>query len=83
MYPENLVFAFWINLTASENLTEAAALALPPTVGLTFKDQVNLYPSPIDRASWGLYGDEIAEFHWRNPRPWELTASPYSTTDTR
>jgi hypothetical protein len=69
MYPENLVFAFWINLTASENLTEAAALALPPTVGLTFRDQVNLYPAPIDRASWGLYGDEIAEFHWTKPAP--------------
>jgi hypothetical protein len=69
MYPENLVFTFWINLTASENLTEAAALALPPTVGLTFRDQVNLYPSPIDRASWGLYGDEIAEFHWTKPAP--------------
>jgi hypothetical protein len=67
MYPENLVFAFWINLTASENLTEAAALALPPTVGLTLRDQVNLYPSPIDRVSWGLYGDEIAEFHWTKP----------------
>ncbi|MGC9514082.1 hypothetical protein [Methanocrinis sp.] len=69
MYPEDLVFAFWINLTASENLTEAAAAALPPAVGLTFRDQVNLYPSPIDRVSWGLYGDEIAEFHWTKPAP--------------
>lgn len=69
MYPEDLVFAFWINVTASENLTEAAAAALPPTVGLTFRDQVNLYPSPIDRVSWGLYGDEIAEFHWTKPAP--------------
>jgi hypothetical protein len=69
MYPENLVFAFWINMTASENLTEAASLALPPTVGLTFRDQVSLYPSPIDRVSWGLFGDEIAEFHWTKPAP--------------
>jgi hypothetical protein len=67
MYPEDLVFAFWVNLTASENLTEAAALVLPPTVGLTLRDQVDLYPSPIDRISWGIYGDEIAEFHWTKP----------------
>ena len=69
MYPEDLVFAFWINMTASDNLTEAAALVLPPTVGLTFRDQANIYPSPIDRVSWGLYGDEIAEFHWTKPAP--------------
>lgn len=69
MYPENLVFTFWINMTASDNLTEAAALALPPTVGLTFRDQVNLYTAPIDRVSWGLFGDEIAEFHWTKPEP--------------
>lgn len=67
MYPEDLVFAFWINMTASENLTEAAALSLPPTVGLTYRDQVNIYPSPIDRVSWGLFGGEIAEFHWTKP----------------
>jgi len=69
MYPEDLVFAFWIDMTASENLTEAAALALPPTVGLTFRDQVNLYSSSIDRISWGLFGDEFAEFHWTKPAP--------------
>ena len=67
MYPENLVFAFWIDMTASKDLTEAAALSLPPTVGLTYRDQVNIYPSPIDRVSWGLFGDEIAEFHWTKP----------------
>jgi hypothetical protein len=67
MYPENLAFAYWINMTASDNLTEAAASVLPPAVGLTFRYQVNLYPSPIDRVSWGLYGDEIAEFHWTKP----------------
>ncbi|HOO53726.1 MAG TPA: hypothetical protein PLM24_07895 [Methanothrix sp.] len=69
MYPEDLVFTFWINMTSSENLTEAAALALPPTVGLTLRDEVNLYPSPIDRVSWGLFGDEISEFHWTKPAP--------------
>jgi len=67
MYPENLVFAYWINMTASENLTDAAALVLPPAVGLTLRYQVNLYPAPIDRVSWGLYGDEVAEFHWTKP----------------
>ena len=30
MYPEDLVFAFWINMTASENLTDAAAQVTPP-----------------------------------------------------
>ncbi|OPY56201.1 MAG: hypothetical protein A4E51_00546 [Methanosaeta sp. PtaU1.Bin055] len=69
MYPEDLVFAFWINMTASENLTEAAALVLPPTLGLTFRDQVNLYPSPIEGFSWGLFGDDIVEFHWTRPAP--------------
>jgi hypothetical protein len=67
MYPENLAFAYWIDMTASEDLTAAAASVLPPAVGLTFRYQVNLYPSPIDRVSWGLYGDEIAEFHWTKP----------------
>jgi hypothetical protein len=67
MYPEDLVFAFWVNLTASENLTEAAALVLPPAVGLTLRDLVDLYPSPIDRVAWGFYGDETAEFHWTKP----------------
>ncbi len=67
MYPENLAFAYWIDMTASEDLTEAAASVLPPAVGLTLRYQVNLYPSPIDRVSWGLYGDEVAEFHWTKP----------------
>lgn len=69
MYPEDLVFAFWINMTASENLTDAAAQVLPPTVALTFRDQLNLYPSPIDSFSWGLFGDEFVEFHWTRPAP--------------
>ena len=69
MYPEDLVFAFWLNMTASDNLTEAAVMALPATVGLTLRDQLNLYPSPIDGISWGLFGDEIAEFHWTKPAP--------------
>ncbi|MDF0590436.1 hypothetical protein [Candidatus Methanocrinis natronophilus] len=67
MYPEELVYAFWIDMTASEDLTEAAALSLPPTIGLTYRDQLRLYPSPIDRASWGLFADQIAEFHWTKP----------------
>jgi hypothetical protein len=67
MYPENLVFAYWIDMTASENLTEAAASVLPPAVGLTLRYQVNFYPSPIDRVAWGFYGDEVAEFHWTKP----------------
>ncbi|MDD5768768.1 MAG: hypothetical protein PHW55_09315, partial [Methanothrix sp.] len=61
MYPEDLVFAFWVNLTASENLTAAAALVLPPALGLTLRALVDLYPSPIDRVAWGFYGDETAE----------------------
>jgi len=69
MYPEDLIFAYWINMTASENLTEAAASILPPAVGLTYRYQVSLYPSPIDRVSWGLYNDEMAEFHWTKPAP--------------
>lgn len=69
MYPEDLIFAYWINMTASENLTEAAASVLPPAVGLTYRYQVSLYPSPIDRVSWGLYNDEMAEFHWTKPAP--------------
>ncbi|MCR3883322.1 hypothetical protein P0O24_03555 [Methanotrichaceae archaeon M04Ac] len=67
MYPQDLVFAFWIDMTASEDLNEAAALSLPLTVGLTYRDQVNLYPEPIDRLSWGLFRDEIVEFHWTKP----------------
>ena len=67
MYPEDLVFAFWIDMTASENLNEAAALSLPLTVGLTYRDQVSLYPEPIERLSWGLFRDEVVEFHWTKP----------------
>jgi hypothetical protein len=69
MYPEDLVFAYWINMTASENLTGAAAQILPPAVGLTYRYQLSLYPSPIDRVSWGLYNEEMAEFHWTKPAP--------------
>ncbi|HPJ31100.1 MAG TPA: hypothetical protein PLZ42_06880 [Methanothrix sp.] len=69
MYPEDLIFAFWMNTTASDNLTEAAAMVLPASVGLTLKDQLNLYPSPIDGVSWGLFGNETAEFHWTKPAP--------------
>lgn len=69
MYPEDLVFAYWVDLNASENLTSAARLALPPSFGLTYRDQVKIYSTEIEQASWGLFGDQQAEFHWIKPYP--------------
>ncbi|MHC1631264.1 MAG: hypothetical protein ACXQT4_03065 [Methanotrichaceae archaeon] len=65
IYPENLTFAYWIDMTASQNLTDTASQVLPPSVGMTSREE--LYPSKIERVSWGIFDDEWAEFHWIKP----------------
>lgn len=65
MYPEDLVFAYWVNLSVSDNLTEAATMVLPPSVGMMYNNQ--LYPSTIERLSWGIFENDFVEFHWVKP----------------
>jgi len=65
MYPENLAFGYWVDLNVSEDLNNATVMTLPTSVGLMYNDQ--LYPSKIERVSWGVFDDNIVEFHWIKP----------------
>jgi len=40
MSPEDTVFAYWINLNKSQNLTDAAREVLPATIGLNYSDRI-------------------------------------------
>jgi len=65
MSPESTVMAYWINLSASQNLTQAAAAALPQSVGLSFGSQ--LYSTKIERLANIHFNDTWTEFHWIRP----------------
>ncbi|MDM7934648.1 MAG: hypothetical protein QUS08_04575 [Methanothrix sp.] len=67
MAPESTVMAYWINLSASENLTEAARAALPQSLGLTYGSQ--LYPTRIERLAQAYFNETWIEFHWIRPFP--------------
>ena len=47
MSPQSTVMAYWINLTASQNLTDAARAALPQSLGLNYGSQI--YSTKIER----------------------------------
>jgi hypothetical protein len=77
MSPERTSSAYWLNLSVSSNLTEAARAALPESFGLTFADR--LYPVKIQRLASARFNDSWAEFHWINPFPvaYEGLVMPY------
>jgi hypothetical protein len=65
MSPESTVMAYWINLSASQNLTEAAAGALPQSLGLSYGSQ--LYSTKIEKLANVHFNDTWTEFHWIKP----------------
>ncbi len=67
MSPESTVMAYWINLSASENLTEAAAASLPQSMGLSYPGQ--LYSTKIEKLANVHFNDTWTEFHWIKPYP--------------
>lgn len=77
MSPERTASAYWLNLSVSSNLTDAARAALPESFGLTFADR--LYPVKIQRLASARFNDSWAEFHWINPFPvaYEGLVMPY------
>ncbi|TRZ68456.1 MAG: hypothetical protein D4Q77_01280 [Methanothrix sp.] len=69
MYPEDLVFAYWIDLNTSQELIDAARFALPPSLGMLYGSPGTLYPSKIERLSWAFFDNGWAELHWVKPYP--------------
>lgn len=67
MSPQSTVMAYWINMTASQNLTDAAKNALPQSAGLTYGSQI--YPNEIDRLAEIYFNNTMMEFHWVRPFP--------------
>ena len=67
MSPESTVMAYWINLTSSQNLTDAAKAALPESLGLTYGSQI--YSTKIERLADVYFNSTSLEFHWIQPFP--------------
>ncbi|ABK14124.1 MAG: hypothetical protein H5T42_04800 [Methanothrix sp.] len=69
MCPENTTFAYWIDLEASQNITDAAASVIPeiypPAAGLMYRDK--MYPTEIRRGASVFFNGTWAEFHWIMP----------------
>ncbi len=65
MAPNSTVMAYWINLSASENLTDAARAALPQSFALTYGSQ--LYPTKIEKTAAVYFNNTWTEFHWIRP----------------
>ena len=63
--PESSVMAYWINLTSSQNLTDAAKAALPESLGLTYGSQI--YSTKIERLAYVYFNKTSLEFHWIQP----------------
>jgi hypothetical protein len=67
MCPENTTMAYWLNTSKSQNLTDVARVALPPSLGLSYGSQ--LYPTKIERLALAYFNSTFAEFHWITPFP--------------
>jgi hypothetical protein len=67
MSPESTNMAYWINLTVSQNLTDATRAALPQSFGLSYGSQ--LYPNEIERLAAIYFNNTWIEFHWIKPFP--------------
>lgn len=67
MAPQSTDMAYWININASQNLTDAARFALPQSIGLIYGNQ--LYTTNIERLGQVRFNDTWSEFHWIQPYP--------------
>jgi hypothetical protein len=67
MSPESTVMAYWINLSASQNLTDAARAALPQSFALSYGNQ--LYPTKIEKLAVAYFNKTWVEFHGIRPFP--------------
>ncbi|MDD1759902.1 MAG: hypothetical protein LUQ44_04790 [Methanothrix sp.] len=67
MSPESTVMAYWINLSASQNLTDAARAILPQSFALSYGDQ--LYPTKIEKLAVAYFNKTWVEFHGIRPFP--------------
>jgi hypothetical protein len=65
MAPETTVMAYWMNMSAPKNLTDAARATLPQSLGLSYGS--NIYPAEIERMAVAYFNDTWAEFHWVRP----------------
>jgi hypothetical protein len=65
MAPESTVMAYWINTSASQNLTDAARASLPPSLGLSYGDSI--YQTGIEKLAVAYFNDTWTEFHWIRP----------------
>ncbi|MCX6668482.1 MAG: hypothetical protein NTV25_01550 [Methanothrix sp.] len=65
MSPESTVMAYWINLSAPQNLKDSASAVLPKSLGLTYGSQ--LYATPIERLAEAYFNSTWIEFHWIKP----------------
>jgi hypothetical protein len=75
--PESTASAYWLNLTVSNDLNDAARAVFPDSFGLRFGDK--LYPVKLQRLASAQFNDSWAEFHWINPFPvaYEGLVIPY------
>jgi len=65
MAPESTVMAYWVNLSASQNLTNALKTTLPESLGLRYGSQ--LYSTNIERLAGAEFNGTWTEFHWIKP----------------
>ncbi|NPV61996.1 MAG: hypothetical protein HPY61_05085 [Methanotrichaceae archaeon] len=65
MSPESTVVAYWLNISASQNLTDAAREVLPQSFALSYGN--SLYPTAIQRLGAAYFNNTRAEFHWIRP----------------
>jgi len=65
MSPESTMMAYWINLTPSRNLTDAAKAAFPESLGLTYGSQI--YSTKIEKLAYVSFNKTSLEFHWIQP----------------
>ncbi len=63
--PQSTVMAYWINLTASQNLTDAAKAAFPESLGLNYGSQI--YSTEIEKLAEAYFNNTSLEFHWIQP----------------
>ena len=67
MAPQSTDMAYWIDINSSQNLTSAARMALPQSIGLAYGNQ--LYTTQIERLAEIRFNNTWAEFHWIRPYP--------------
>lgn len=69
MCPEDTDFAYWIEMNASKNLTDAARGAIPslypPAAGLIYSE--GQYPTEVKRTGAAFFNASWTEFHWVKP----------------